>query len=162
MKSRKGVGAGIAAGLLALVSWNQPSPAQGVAQGGEWRSYGSDVGGTKYSPLDQIDAANFSDLELAWRWTTIDAFLSTTISSAEWQSASTNVFNSLQDETPELWRASRAPTSLELVVVLTPSPRRGCEFPRLQGRAARVRDRARPPGSPRRRRRRWPRPLQGA
>ena len=31
---------------------------------GEWRSYAGDVGGKKYSPLDQIDAGNFADLEL--------------------------------------------------------------------------------------------------
>ena len=36
--------------------------------GGEWRSYAGSVGGQKYSPLDQIDAGNFADLELAWEW----------------------------------------------------------------------------------------------
>ena len=34
---------------------------------GEWRSYAGDVTGTRYSPLDQITAENFSDLEVAWR-----------------------------------------------------------------------------------------------
>ena len=37
---------------------------------GEWPSYGGDAGHTRYSPLDQIDAANFGDLELAWRFRT--------------------------------------------------------------------------------------------
>ena len=43
-------------------------PAQQGAVGGEWRLYGADLGGTSYSPLDQIDATNFSELEVAWRW----------------------------------------------------------------------------------------------
>ena len=41
-----------------------------VAQGtenGEWRSYGGDIKNTRYSPLEQIDAENFNDLEVAWR-----------------------------------------------------------------------------------------------
>jgi glucose dehydrogenase len=43
---------------------------QAGAQNGEWRSYGGDIGHTRYSPLDQIDASNFSKLELAWRFKT--------------------------------------------------------------------------------------------
>ncbi|HLQ78096.1 MAG TPA: PQQ-binding-like beta-propeller repeat protein, partial [Terriglobia bacterium] len=37
---------------------------------GEWRHYGGDAGGTKYSPLDQINASNVSKLQIAWRWKT--------------------------------------------------------------------------------------------
>jgi quinoprotein glucose dehydrogenase len=37
---------------------------------GEWRSYGGDLGHTRYAPLDQINAANFSTLEVAWRFKT--------------------------------------------------------------------------------------------
>jgi glucose dehydrogenase len=37
---------------------------------GEWRSYGGDIGHTRYSPLDQIDATNFNKLEIAWRFKT--------------------------------------------------------------------------------------------
>ena len=33
---------------------------------GQWRSYGADPANTKYSPLDQIDAGNFGDLEVVW------------------------------------------------------------------------------------------------
>jgi quinoprotein glucose dehydrogenase len=40
------------------------------ATNGEWRSYGGDLGHTRYSPLDQIDASNFSTLEVAWRFKT--------------------------------------------------------------------------------------------
>src|SRR5256885_134045 len=42
--------------------------AQHGATGGEWRAYGGDAGGTKYSPLDQIDAANVKQLQIVWRW----------------------------------------------------------------------------------------------
>ena len=37
---------------------------------GEWPGYGGDAGHQRYSPLDEIDASNFSDLELAWRFRT--------------------------------------------------------------------------------------------
>jgi quinoprotein glucose dehydrogenase len=33
----------------------------------EWPSYAADLAGTRYRPLDQINASNFSDLEIAWR-----------------------------------------------------------------------------------------------
>ena len=36
-------------------------------ENGEWRSYGGDIKNTRYSPLAQIDASNFDDLEIAWR-----------------------------------------------------------------------------------------------
>ena len=44
--------------------------AQSGAKNGEWRSYGGDLGNTHYSPLDQINAGNFSKLEVAWRFKT--------------------------------------------------------------------------------------------
>ena len=37
---------------------------------GEWLTYGGDLGNTRYSPLNQIDASNFSKLEVAWRFRT--------------------------------------------------------------------------------------------
>jgi quinoprotein glucose dehydrogenase len=37
---------------------------------GEWTHYTADVRGSRYSPLAQIDASNFSKLELAWRFKT--------------------------------------------------------------------------------------------
>ncbi|MDK1020791.1 MAG: pyrroloquinoline quinone-dependent dehydrogenase [Candidatus Hydrogenedentes bacterium] len=51
------------------------SPFAGAQQGaksGEWTSYGADLGASKYSPLDQITPANVSDLEVAWRWRSVD------------------------------------------------------------------------------------------
>jgi quinoprotein glucose dehydrogenase len=37
----------------------------------EWLSHGRDNANTKYSPLDQINAGNFKDVEVAWRWKSI-------------------------------------------------------------------------------------------
>ena len=37
---------------------------------GEWPSHTGDTRGTRYAPLDQITAANFSTLEVAWRFKT--------------------------------------------------------------------------------------------
>ena len=42
----------------------------GAPANGEWRTYGGDLGNTRYSPLDQIDARNFNQLEVAWRFKT--------------------------------------------------------------------------------------------
>ena len=48
--------------------------ASGLAQEGapdrEWRTYGGDLASTRYSPLDQINASNFTKLEVAWRFKT--------------------------------------------------------------------------------------------
>ncbi len=35
---------------------------------GEWRYWAADAWGTRYSPLDQIDAKNFDSLQVAWQW----------------------------------------------------------------------------------------------
>jgi len=40
------------------------------AQGIDWPTYGGDLASSKYRPLDQINAANFSQLEIAWRFKT--------------------------------------------------------------------------------------------
>jgi glucose dehydrogenase len=37
---------------------------------GEWPTYTGDLEGTRYSPLDQINAGNFDDLEVAWTFKT--------------------------------------------------------------------------------------------
>ncbi len=44
---------------------SQPS-----TKNGEWPYYTADLKGTRYSPLDQINASNFKDLEVAWRFKT--------------------------------------------------------------------------------------------
>ena len=43
----------------------------GIVRGnapGEWRYWGADAFSTRYSPLDQINAQNFSSLQMAWQW----------------------------------------------------------------------------------------------
>ena len=62
-------------GVVALVAiaaavWTQGVEGQTGTARGEWRTYGGDLGHTRYSPLDQITAANFSTLEIAWRFKT--------------------------------------------------------------------------------------------
>ena len=60
----------LALGAVALAIWTLP-PArgqQGTLVSGEWRVYGGDSGGTRYSPLDQINASNVKNLQVAWRW----------------------------------------------------------------------------------------------
>src|SRR6185503_9575134 len=54
----------LVAGSLAL---RTSVSAQTGAKNGEWRTYGGDLGNTHYSALDQINAANFNKLEIAWR-----------------------------------------------------------------------------------------------
>ena len=56
-------------GLIVLLVASGSTAAQEAV--GEWRSFGADPANTKYSPLDQIRAENFTDLEVAWRWTSL-------------------------------------------------------------------------------------------
>ena len=56
---------------VVLASWTTVSvQGQAGAPKGEWPTYGGDLGHTRYAPLDQISAANFSKLEVAWRFKT--------------------------------------------------------------------------------------------
>ena len=61
-------GIGLAA-LLALFGQDVLAAQQG-AQDGEWPTYGGDLGSSRYSPLNQIAADNFGELEVAWRFKT--------------------------------------------------------------------------------------------
>ena len=61
-----------AAPALTLALAAEPAAAQYGAVDGEWRSYAGDNGSTKYSPLGQIDASNFENLRIAWRWQSVD------------------------------------------------------------------------------------------
>ncbi len=103
-RPRIAAAAAVCAGLLAA-----PSGAQHGAPAGEWPSYGGDVGSTKYSPLDQIDAGNFGQLENVWRWRSVDGFLSKTEAGGEWYANRDLIFDQLLDDDPLLWRAGRAP-----------------------------------------------------
>ena len=60
--------AGTIAALTALAALSIAAPPMASAQDGEWRYWGSDAASTRYSPLDQIDASNFEQLEVAWMW----------------------------------------------------------------------------------------------
>jgi len=53
--------------ILALLLMLVPLGAQSGAKNGEWTTYGGDLGNTHYSPLDQINAGNFSKLQVVWR-----------------------------------------------------------------------------------------------
>ena len=52
-------------GVAGTVAAQEPSTANG-----EWPSYGGNLSHDRYSPLDQITADNFSELEQAWRFNT--------------------------------------------------------------------------------------------
>jgi len=52
------------------VSIALPAAGQSGAKNGEWTTYGGDLGNTRYSALDQINATNFSKLQVAWRFKT--------------------------------------------------------------------------------------------
>ena len=49
------------------VSSQSPLPS---TSNGEWPHYSGDLKGTRYSPLDKINASNFNKLEIAWRFKT--------------------------------------------------------------------------------------------
>ena len=57
-------------GACLVLITTTPNHAQTGAQNGEWRTYGGDLGNTHYSPLDQIKATNFDQLQVAWRFNT--------------------------------------------------------------------------------------------
>jgi len=47
-----------------------PSTPTATNERTDWPSYGNTDGGTRYSPIDQINAGNVSDLEVAWTYRT--------------------------------------------------------------------------------------------
>ncbi|MDP6653847.1 MAG: PQQ-binding-like beta-propeller repeat protein [Gammaproteobacteria bacterium] len=49
-------------------------PAGYGAQEGEWQAFGAEIGSTKYTGLDQIDASNVNDLEIVWRRPALDQY----------------------------------------------------------------------------------------
>src|SRR6266567_2728072 len=64
MKVRFSAGV-VSLAVLAAGAWCQSNP-----KDYEWPTYGADLANSKYRPLDQINAANFSKLEVAWRFKT--------------------------------------------------------------------------------------------
>jgi outer membrane protein assembly factor BamB len=74
MGSRQSTRVAWLAGALALVAI-LALPSLGARQQlvrgnapGEWRYWGADAWSTRYSALDQINASNFNNLQVAWRW----------------------------------------------------------------------------------------------
>jgi quinoprotein glucose dehydrogenase len=65
-----------AALLVAGLAWVSPqlagqqTGAFPSTRNGEWPMYTADLRGSKYSPLDQINASNFSKMEVAWKFKT--------------------------------------------------------------------------------------------
>ena len=53
----------LCAGCLAALRGDAP-------RGDQWPTYGNDPGGTRYSPLGQIDRANVARLQVAWTYRT--------------------------------------------------------------------------------------------
>lgn len=48
--------------------------AQQGTSAGDWDAYGGDIGNTKYTPLDQINASNVNELEIVWRRPALDSY----------------------------------------------------------------------------------------
>ena len=103
--------------LVAIVmAMAVPVSAQhGAPASGEWPTYGGDLGGTKYSPLEQIDRDNFDRLEIVWRWRSADDFMSLdTPAGGEWRADSSRIFEELNRRDPDRWRDGQPPTITNL------------------------------------------------
>ncbi len=107
---------GLSAGNAGAQTGSSSGPWQTYGtENGEWRSYAGNVRGTKYSPLDQIDATNFAQLELQWEWTSVDNYLSRTMpDGAEWTARLDVIVESLEADTPNLYRDGQSPNPSRL------------------------------------------------
>src|SRR5215212_3699147 len=65
-----GIGAVVALAIIAPISQRTAQQASLVRGNAplEWRYWGADAWSTRYSAADQINAANFDSLQVAWRW----------------------------------------------------------------------------------------------
>ena len=59
---------GVVAAIVLVTMLPLAGQQAGGVDNGEWRYWGGDAGGTRYAPLDQIDAGNFEVLEVEWVW----------------------------------------------------------------------------------------------
>lgn len=99
----------LALALATTLAAQAPSAAPSTARG-EWPTYGGDLASTKYSPLDQITAANFASLRIAWRAQSPDGFLSLTLpDGTEWSADSKLIFDELNRLDPKRWRDGQPP-----------------------------------------------------
>ncbi|MEO8071444.1 MAG: PQQ-binding-like beta-propeller repeat protein, partial [Acidobacteriota bacterium] len=55
-----------------LVTLHGAPNGQSGGGSGEWRAYWGDNAATKYSPLDQIDRNTVKNLQIAWRWKSVN------------------------------------------------------------------------------------------
>jgi len=67
----------LAALVVLLVAAVAHPRAQRGRDDGDWPNHGGDAGSTKYSPLDQITAANVASLRIAWRRPGLDPAIRT-------------------------------------------------------------------------------------
>src|ERR1700730_4220892 len=61
---------GVVSLVIGLLCLTVNVSGQSRAKDGEWPTYNADLAGTRYRPLDQINASNFNNLEIAWRFKT--------------------------------------------------------------------------------------------
>lgn len=88
----------------AIGGCNRPStPAASTRPDVEWRHYGGDAGGTKYSPLSDIDRHNVARLELAWMVRTGDLAMESS-GAANDATLTPAVVNAIRFETTPLMR----------------------------------------------------------
>jgi len=60
----------LATGVLMAHLWAQSPQSRPPDRSGDWTYYGGDVRNWRYKPFDQIIAANFNTLQVAWRFRT--------------------------------------------------------------------------------------------
>jgi quinoprotein glucose dehydrogenase len=60
----------LAAAAAPLSGQQSPQTGKPSIDNGEWPDYSGDLRGWRYSPLDQINASNFNQLQVAWRFKT--------------------------------------------------------------------------------------------
>lgn len=75
----------------------------GNVPAGEWHQYGRTPYGQRYSPLDQINAQNVSDLKEVWRYQTGDVKLPEDVGETTYQVTPLKIGNSLYLCTPHNW-----------------------------------------------------------
>ena len=101
--------------LCAVMAVHRVSAQHGAPSNGEWPTYGGDLGGSKYSPLDQITRENFDELTIAWRWRSADAQLSIRMpDGGEWTADARLIFEELNRRDPDRWREGLPPTITNL------------------------------------------------
>jgi quinoprotein glucose dehydrogenase len=57
--------------LATIVAWASAGIwSQSAYTDNDWATYGGDLGNNRYRPFDQVNASNFDQLEVAWRFKT--------------------------------------------------------------------------------------------